>query len=115
MTIALVALAACADKSGSPRPLAGADAERGRRVAERMACAACHMIPGVDWPEGRAGGSLAGFARRPMIAGRFPNQPDILVQWLRNAPSLAPATGMPAIPLTSGEARDVAAYLYTLQ
>lgn len=106
--------AACADKSDLPRGLAGADPARGRAVIERAACAACHVIPGIDWPRGEAGPSLERFGSSPLIAGRFPNQPAVLAAWVRDAPSLAPDTGMPAMPLTEAEARDVAAYLYTL-
>jgi sulfur-oxidizing protein SoxX len=112
---ALLVAAGCADKSDLPRQLAGADSERGRRTAERFACGACHLIPGIEWPKGRVGGPLAGFADRPLIAGRYPNQPDTLVQWLRDAPSLSPETGMPPTGLSASEARDVAAYLYTLE
>jgi L-cysteine S-thiosulfotransferase len=111
----LIAAAGCADKTDLPRQLAGADPERGRRTVERVGCAACHRIPGVAWPRGRVGGSLDGFARRPLIAGRLPNQPQILVQWLQDAPSLSPGTGMPPVALSTSQARDVAAYLYTLQ
>jgi len=108
-------LCACADKSDAPRPIAGAEASRGLAVIERTGCAACHRVPGVDWPQGTVGGSLAGFADRSLIAGRFPNQPDVLVRWLRDAPSLSPETGMPPMPISDAEARDVAAYLYTLK
>lgn len=108
-------LAACADVADPPRSLAGADVARGRRLVERMACAACHEIPGVPWPKGRVGGALDGVGARPLIAGRFPNQPETLARWVRNAPSLDPSTGMPPIPLTQAEARDVTAYLYTLR
>ena len=93
----------------------GADAAAGLAVIERVGCAACHRIPGVDWPTGAVGGSLAGFADRSMIAGRFPNQPQALAVWVRNAPSMDPTTGMPAMPISPAEARDVAAYLYTLE
>lgn len=110
----LVLLAACADKRQQPRDITGADAATGLAVIERLGCAACHQIPGVDWPQGTVGGSLNGFADRSMIAGRFPNQPDTLATWVRNAPSMSATTGMPAMPMTSAEARDVAAYLYTL-
>lgn len=113
LTAALL-LAACGDKPESGRTIAGADPERGLAVMQRVGCAACHAIPGVDWPQGRAGPSLKGFADRPMIAGRFPNQPEVLTAWLIDAPSLSPETGMPPTPLIEAEARDVAAYLYTL-
>ncbi|MCR5880661.1 cytochrome c family protein [Phenylobacterium sp. J367] len=115
MTLAALALAACAEKPVLPRQLAGADPERGRAIAERLACGACHDIPGIDWPKGRVGGPLAGFSSRPLIAGRFPNQPDTLVRWLCDAPSLAPGTAMPPQDLSPSEARDVAAFLYTLE
>ena len=105
---------ACADKSGAPRPVTGGDPARGLAVLEQAGCGACHDVPGLDWPRGTVGGSLRGFAARPLIAGRFPNQPDTLVAWLVNAPALSPETGMPPMPISRAQARDVAAYLYTL-
>lgn len=113
--IALVAmLCGCADKSDPPRTITGADPKRGLDVIARVGCAACHDTPGVNWPRGVTGPSLQGFADSPMIAGQFPNRPDFLIHFLKDAPSMAPATAMPAMPLTNAEARDVAAYLYTL-
>jgi len=107
-------LCACVDKSDPAREITGADAENGLAIMHRVGCASCHGIPGIQWPQGQTGPSLSGFAANPMIAGQFPNQPDVLVDWLINAPSMAPASAMPAMPLTESEARDVAAYLYTL-
>lgn len=112
--VGLLGLAACADKAGAPRDLAGADAVEGLRLIRTQGCGACHAIPGVAWPEGRTGGSLAGVGARPMIAGRLPNQPAVMAAFVRDAPSLLPDTGMPPMLLTHAEARDIAAYLYTL-
>jgi len=113
--LALAALlCGCADKSEPPRAIMGADADRGLAVMDRVGCTACHATPGVDWPRGLAGPSLHGFADSPMIAGQFPNRPDVLIRFIKDAPSMASATAMPAMPLTDAEARDVAAYLYTL-
>jgi len=109
-----VLLCACAEQGAPPRQLAGADPARGLEVVRRTGCAACHKVPGVAWPRGVVGGSLEGLGARPLIAGRFPNQPRVLAQWIRDAPSLSPATAMPAMPVTDAEARDVAAYLYSL-
>ena len=108
------AATACADKANAPRALAQADAAQGLALIERHGCAACHAIPGVRWPKGRTGGDLAGVGARPMIAGRLPNQPAVMTAFVRDAPVLLPDTGMPPMPLTDAEARDVAAYLYTL-
>lgn len=107
-------LCACVDNSNPRRTVTGADPDRGLTVMKRVGCAACHDTPGVDWPRGRAGPSLRGFADSPMIAGRFPNQPDRLIAFVRDAPSMASDTAMPAMPVSETEARDVAAYLYTL-
>lgn len=111
---AMLLVCGCQEVDVRPQPMAGADVGRGRKVIERVGCGACHVIPGVAWPQGRVGPSLDGFSEQALIGGRFPNQPEVLAQWVRNAPSLAPQTGMPAMPMTEQEARDVAAYLYTL-
>lgn len=107
-------LGGCADKSSPAREIAGADPQRGPELMARAGCTACHRIPGVAWPQGTLGGGLEGFGARPLIAGRFPNQPATLIAWLRNAPALAPDVAMPPSGLSEQEARDVAAYLYSL-
>lgn len=89
-----------------------ADPARGKLAIESVGCASCHTIPGIRWPEGKAGPALAGMSERAMIAGRLPNRPDVLAGFVRDAPSLVPGTTMPAMPLGEQEARDVAAYLY---
>ena len=111
---ALLLACGCKPAVVEPQALAGADAGRGRAVIQRVACGACHVIPGVSWPQGRVGPSLDGFGGQALIAGRFPNEPETLARFVRNAPSLIPESGMPALPITEQEARDVAAYLYTL-
>ncbi len=112
--IMIAALGGCADKSQPARRIAGADPERGLELIRAAGCAACHTVPGIDWPRGAVGGPLEGFGARPLIAGRFPNQPGVLIAWLRDAPSLSPQTAMPPTALSEAEARDVAAYLYGL-
>jgi cytochrome c1 len=84
---------------------------RGKVAIERVGCAACHEIPGVDWPKGRTGPSLKGFDDVGVIAGALPNTPSNLAAFVRNAPQAKPGSTMPAMPLTDSEARDVAAYL----
>jgi cytochrome c1 len=55
------------------------------------------------------------FSRRTMIAGELPNTPDNLVRWIENPPSVEAGTAMPKLGLSDEQARDVAAYLYTLR
>lgn len=107
-------LVACADKAVPSRQLAGANPTAGLRLIEAEGCGACHHIPGVQWPRGAVGGSLDNLQAQAMIAGRYPNRPDVMVAWLRDAPAMAPDTAMPASRLTEPQARDVAAYLYSL-
>jgi mono/diheme cytochrome c family protein len=111
--IGLATLAACAEKP-TGHAITGADPDRGLTLIQNQGCGACHQIPGVAWPRGEVGGSLAGFADRALIAGRHPNQPEVLVRWLRDPPALSPDTAMPASNLTEPQARDIAAYLRTL-
>lgn len=112
-SLAALLLGACGERADPPRTIAGADPARGRAVIERVGCAACHHIPGIEWPRGVTGPPLDGFGNRPMIAGRLPNQPEVLTAFLIDAPSLAPGTAMPPMPLSEAEARDVAAWLYS--
>lgn len=87
---------------------------RGKVAIERVGCGSCHEIPGIDWPKGRTGSSLAGFDDVGPIAGALPNSPGNLAAFVRNAPEVKPGSTMPAVPLTQAEARDVAAYLLGL-
>ncbi|HET9621541.1 MAG TPA: c-type cytochrome [Kofleriaceae bacterium] len=117
MRIALVlALVACrgagTDRSYPVRT--GGDRARGLATIERVGCGACHDIPGVRGLHGRLAPSLADFAHRAVIAGALPNDPANLTRWLLDPPRFSPRTAMPALGLTEQEARDVAAYLYTL-
>jgi cytochrome c2 len=99
-----------------PGPIvADGDPERGRREIVRLQCGACHDIPGVRAPRGTVGPPLEGFARRVYLAGKWPNQPHYLVSWLRDPPGMAPLTAMPAQVKDEQAARDIAAYLYTLE
>lgn len=80
-------------------------------MIERVQCGSCHVIPGVDWPKGRLGPSLDGMDQQGLVAGTFPNTPQNLAAFIRNAPAVKPGTVMPAMPIDDREARDVAQYL----
>ena len=86
--------------------------ERGLAAIERAGCGACHEIPGLDWPKGRTGPSLARFDDIGPIAGALPNTAENLAAFVRNAPEAKPGSTMPTMPLSEEEANDVAAYLY---
>ena len=110
----LTLIAGCAEESGFRPRVEHGDADRGRALLSQYECGVCHVIPGVPGARGLVGPPLDTYARRPYIAGKLPNVPEMLVRWIPDAPSLAPRTAMPAIPVSPQEARDMAAYLYEL-
>jgi cytochrome c2 len=117
--ITCAALAGCdlSESARSIQKVPGGDAARGRAIVVRgnYGCTACHAVPGVELPRGIAGPPLEGMADRAFIAGQLPNKPDVLVSFLMNPPRLVPNTGMPDVRLNLDQARDVAAFLYTLE
>ncbi|KTF69373.1 c-type cytochrome [Sphingomonas sp. HT-1] len=82
---------------------------------ERHACGACHRIPGIGAATGVAGPALNGIATRSFVAGVLPNDPANLQRWIRHPQRIVPGNGMPDQGVTPQEARDIAAYLYTLR
>lgn len=110
-------LAAACGRPETPEHLriAGADAERGHSAIARYGCGACHRIPGVAGARGLVGPPLDHFGERALIAGQLPNRPSTLVAWIVDPPALIPATGMPDMDVAPADARDIAAYLYSLQ
>ncbi|MDQ2634797.1 MAG: hypothetical protein M3Y78_13795 [Pseudomonadota bacterium] len=63
---------------------------------------------------GIVGPKLEGFAQRTMLAGVVANVPRNLVPWLMDPPAINPRTAMPFMGIDETQARDIAAFLYTL-
>ena len=97
------------------RRIVNGDAGIGRDVIAAVGCGVCHTIPGVPGAAGIVGPPLNAFAQRAYIAGIIPNESMALVMWVRNAPSLVPQTAMPQLPISHGDAMDIAEFLYTLK
>jgi cytochrome c len=115
----LLALAtACRGSFGTPPYTAvetGGDPDRGEQAILARHCGACHAIPGVRGARGVVAAPLTQFALRTYIAGRVPNTAPNLVRWIQNPQHIDPGNAMPALGIEEPEARDVAAYLYTLR
>jgi cytochrome c2 len=112
--VALLLVAACEEAPPPHLRIAGADPDRGRAVIAEHGCGACHRIPGVAGAVSWVGPPLDEWARRGYVAGRLPNAPENLVAWLRDPQALSPGSAMPNLGLSADQARDAAAYLYTL-
>lgn len=117
VAVMLVASLSACNQANAPvgQRIVHGDSENGRAIIAAVACGVCHSIPGITGANGIVGPPLVDFARRQFIAGVLPNRPDILTRWVREAPSMIPATGMPSMPIDEQQARDIAAYLYTLR
>jgi cytochrome c len=90
------------------------DAERGKALAVRHGCIACHAIK--DMPAvGRVGPPLNGIARRAILAGRVANTPEQMAYWIRFPRQVDPGTLMPELGISETEARDLTAFLYSLR
>jgi cytochrome c len=95
--------------------LTGGDPHAGREAIARYGCGACHTVPGVRRAQGMVGPPLTAFAKRIYVAGKLPNSPDNLIHWILDPQGVSAATAMPNTGVTEGDARDIAAYLYTLR
>ncbi|MGH9521561.1 MAG: c-type cytochrome [Terriglobales bacterium] len=93
----------------------GGDWNRGKQVIDHYRCGACHIIPGIPDANGLVGPPLIKWGQRTYIGGELPNTPDNLVRWIISPKSIEPGTAMPELGLTEQEARDAAAYLYTIR
>ncbi len=97
-----------------PGLLSGADPDRGAELFISYGCGTCHTVPDLGGARGTVGPNLREFARRSFIAGQVANVPDNLVQWIVVPESIAPGTAMPTIGVSEEDARQIAAFLYTL-
>jgi cytochrome c oxidase assembly factor CtaG len=88
---------------------------RGKEAIRSYGCMSCHSIPGVRGAATMVGPPLAGIAERDYIAGVMSNTPQHMIEWLMNPPKIDSLTAMPNMHVTERDARDIAAYLYTLR
>lgn len=112
LPVLLVLAAGC---GGHEPPALGGDPERGRHLLRQFACVACHEIPGVAGAQGRVGPPLGGIRERVFLGGVLPNSPENMARFIRSPQAFAPRTAMPAMGLTEGQARDMVAYLHSLE
>jgi cytochrome c2 len=118
LMVALMALlAACSSLQLSAEPVQvvpGGDPQRGAVAIQAYGCSSCHNIPGVAGADSMVGPPLDHWADRHYISGKLPNQPEFLIQWVRFPQAIEPGGAMPNMDVTEQDARDIAAYLFTL-
>jgi cytochrome c len=98
--------------------LTGGSVAAGKLAIKAYGCTGCHSVSGMSAPagaDGRVGPSLDGIATRAELAGRLANTPDNMLRWIQHPQEVQPGSGMPDVHLPDRQARDIAAYLYTLR
>jgi cytochrome c oxidase assembly factor CtaG/cytochrome c2 len=114
VAIAGIPLAGCDDARAKATALTGGDPDRGRDHIRKYGCSTCHTIPGIQGANATVGPPLDQIGSRAYVAGH-PNSPSHLIEWIRHPQRVRSPTPMPDMGVTETDARDIAAYLYTLR
>lgn len=111
----LLAAGGCSDSAETAAQMTGGDPERGKGKIKKYGCHACHSIPGVPGADALIGPPLDRIASRVYLAGRIENTPENMMKWIRTPQDVQPGTAMPNMGVSEKDARDIAAFLYTLR
>ncbi len=110
-----VALAGCEQgKAAGPDNFNG-DPKHGADLVRNYGCGGCHDIPGIANADGNVGPPLHRVGTRTFIAGFLQNSPDNMAFWIQNPQKVLPGNAMPQMGIPPADARDIAAFLYTLK
>jgi cytochrome c oxidase cbb3-type subunit 3 len=94
---------------------ANASAKIGAELIVKEGCGSCHDIPGIHNATGEVGPPLIHMGARTIIAGFLPNTSKNMITWIKNPQAVVPGNDMPDLGLSTSEAGDITAYLYTLR
>jgi cytochrome c2 len=111
----LMGLSGCGSGDAASIASSVGDPRHGAILIRAAGCGSCHIVPGINDANGLVGPPLTQMGQRVYIAGMLRNTPANMIQWLRSPQSVVPGNAMPDMGLTEDDARDIAAYLYTLQ
>ena len=120
LLIAALWMAACVSAcrtsaNSDAAEITGGDPVRGVTAIQTYGCGGCHTIKGVPGASGLGGPPLDNIASRVYLAGHLPNSPQNMIKWIRFPQQVEPHTAMPDMGIPDNDARDIAAYLYTLR
>jgi cytochrome c len=91
------------------------DPQRGADLISTYGCGGCHDIPGVPNANGNIGPPLHRIGTRAYIAGFLHNSPENMAFWIQEPQKVLPGNAMPQMDISQNDARDIAAFLYTLK
>ncbi len=115
LSLAAPLLGGC-DKGGAAAATNfGGDPKRGAELIGKYGCGGCHDIPNIAHANGNVGPPLSRIGTRTYLAGFIRNSPDNMALWIRDPQRILPGNAMPSMGVSQSEARDIAAFLYTLK
>jgi cytochrome c2 len=116
LACAILASACSSSKSISEAEMiTGGNVARGVPAIGKYGCAACHTIPGIETATATVGPPLTRVAVRQYLGGHLTNSPDNMIKWIQHPQQIDPKNAMPELGVTDQDAKDIAAYLYTLR
>lgn len=116
VALAAIWTASCGQADKLPPPeVSDGNPVRGAQLIVDYGCATCHSIPGIRGADGLVGPPLDHMGSRSYIAGALPNTGPNMQRWLRDPQQVEPGTAMPDLDVRPEDARDIAAYLFTLE
>jgi len=95
--------------------LTGGTVDRGRAAFRKYGCGSCHEVHGEQTAQGSVGPSFHDFALQSYLPGGLTNSPANLMRWIEHPREVEPKTAMPELGVSERDARDLAAYLYTMK
>ena len=116
-----IVLLGCSDKFdyAGGASMTGGDPQAGMQKIIVHDCHSCHEIPGIPLNRDRKGPSLKHWAKQSTIAKKLPNTPANLEDYIEHPERMRHGTSVKSeITLSSvkpGDAKDIAAYLFSIQ
>jgi len=86
----------------------------GQDLIAYYGCGSCHTIPGIRGADAMVGPPLEHIASRSYI-GVLTNTRANMSRWIQNPKEVDRLAAMPYLGVTSEDADDIVAYLYTLK
>ncbi len=112
--LGLAAIGSGEGEAAGPDNFSG-DVRRGADLVKNYRCGGCHDIPGIAGANGNVGPPLHRIGTRTYIAGYIQNSPDNMAAWIEDPQKALPGNAMPRMGIPQKDARDIAAFLYTLK
>ncbi len=110
----IILLMLCVNASGDPVQVPDhVNPEKGKALIKQVGCGSCHQIPAIDTAQGQVGPPLVAMNHRGYLAGILPNHFKNMVLWIQHPQRVAPESAMPDLGLSTAEAEDIAAFLYS--